>query len=129
MLQVEEETGHVFLADFGLGRLLSQSRVFGTATKVTGKPGFQAPEKMRGGKITTAVDVYAVGGVLVELFSGKPLYDNIHPHAIMYQVTVENKFPDVSHVVPSIKKIVENCLCSYECRITSIQLLQLLLDL
>lgn len=69
MLQIEEETGHVFLADFGLGRLLSQSRVFGTATNVTGTPGFQAPEKMGGGRITTAVDVYAVVGVLVELFS------------------------------------------------------------
>jgi serine/threonine protein kinase len=56
---VEDDTGHVFLADFGLGRLLTKTRVFGTATKIAGTPGFQAPEKLRGEKITTLVDIYA----------------------------------------------------------------------
>jgi serine/threonine protein kinase len=69
--QVEDDTGHVFLADFGLGRLLTKTRVFGTATKIAGTPGFQAPEKLRGEKITTLVDIYAVGGILVEPFNKK----------------------------------------------------------
>ena len=62
---------HVFLADFGMGRLLSETRVFGTWTTNARSPSFKAPEKLRGKTITTAVDVYAVGGILVELFSGE----------------------------------------------------------
>lgn len=45
-IQVEDGINHVFLADFGLGRLLSETRVFGTVTKITGAPGFQVPDKL-----------------------------------------------------------------------------------
>jgi serine/threonine protein kinase len=126
--QVEDDTGHVFLADFGLGRLLTKTRVFGTATKIAGTPGFQAPEKLRGEKITTLVDIYAVGGILVDLFGGKPLY-NMDPHTIMFQVGVRNVFPDISHIPPKIQQILEKCLCSVECRHSSLKLLELFLDL
>ena len=57
-IQVEDGINHVFLADFGLGRLLSETRVFGTVTKISG-----APDKLRGETITTAVDVYAAGDI------------------------------------------------------------------
>ena len=56
-IQVEDGTNHVFLADFGLERLLSETRVFGTVTKISG-----APDKLRG-EIITAVDVYAAGDI------------------------------------------------------------------
>lgn len=75
--QVEDNTNHVYLAHFGL---LSETQDFGTATKIAGTPGFQAQEKLQGERITTAVDVYAVGGILVELFSGLPLYKNMDTH-------------------------------------------------
>ena len=73
--QVEDNTLHTFLADFGLGRLLNHTRIYGTATIFAGTPGFQAPEKLRGESVTTGVDIY---GILLELFTG--VYTSLQGH-------------------------------------------------
>ena len=67
-VQVEDHTLHVFLADFGLGKIMTTTRVFGTATMSAGTPGFQSPEQLKGEGLGTSSDVYAMGGVLMELF-------------------------------------------------------------
>lgn len=121
--KVEDDTHHVYLADFGLGKLLSKTRSLGTATKMAGTPGFQAPEKLRGEAITTGVDVYALGCTFMELFSGLPLYENMDPHTIMFQVAIKNTFPC------PMDRIVGQCLCPVADRISSLQLLELLLDI
>ena len=71
-----------------------ETRALGTATKIAGTPGFQAPEKLRGEALTTAVDVYSLGGVLTELFSGKPLYNKMDTHTIICKVAVQNIMTD-----------------------------------
>ena len=119
-------TLHTFLADFGLGRLLNHTRIYGTATKFAGTPGFQAPEKLRGESVTTGVDIY---GILLELFTGVPLYKDMDPHTIMFKVCVKNIFPDVQHVPPKLQPILKQCLCNADCRISSTKLLELLLDI
>ena len=43
-----------------------KTHALGTATKIAGTPGFQAPEKLREEALTTAVDVYSLGGVLTQ---------------------------------------------------------------
>ena len=105
-VQVEDGSLHVFVADFGLGKVLRESRSLGTATKVAGTPGFQAPEKLCGEKLTTSVDVYSFGGVLTELFGGRPLYTSMDAHTIMCRVVVQKIMPEYSHLPESIQKIV-----------------------
>ena len=126
---MEDQTLHVYIADFGLGRLLKETRRFGTATKIAGTPGFQAPEKLRGEAMTTAVDVYSLGGILMELFSGLPLYESMDAHTIMFQVAVRNIFPDASKIPHPVQRVVSQCLCPLKDRISSVQLLQLLLNI
>ena len=46
LVWVEDGSNHVFVVDFGLGKVLGESCALGTATKVAGTPGFQAPEKL-----------------------------------------------------------------------------------
>ena len=115
------------MADFGLGKVLGESRALGTATKIAGTPGFQAPEKLRGDPITTSVDVYALGGVLTELFGGRPLYRKMDAHTIMCRVVVQNIMPDSSHLEAPIRHIVSQCLCIDKERTTAIHVLQMLL--
>ena len=88
--------------EIGLGKILCESRVLGTATKIAGTPGFQAPEKLKGEKITTAMDIYSLGGVLTELFSGKPLYTSMDAHTIMCRVVLQNNMPDFDHLEEQI---------------------------
>ena len=38
---------HVFLADFGLSKVMNECDVAGTTTMKAGTPGFQAPEQLK----------------------------------------------------------------------------------
>ena len=46
------------------------------------------------------------GWILLELFSGSSLYENMDGHTIMFQVAVKNIYPDVTKLAPPVQKIV-----------------------
>lgn len=61
-------SGRAVLTDFGIARLaLNQARETGAPS---GTPAYMAPEQVRGGDITPATDVFALGTMLYELFAG-----------------------------------------------------------
>ena len=62
------------LADFGLARLTDSARLT-RADQVVGTAAYLAPEQVRGAEITPAVDVYALGLVLLECLTGRREYE------------------------------------------------------
>ena len=52
----------MYLADFGLAKVLTESGTTTSSTRMAGTPGFQAPEQLQGGKLSPKCDVYALGG-------------------------------------------------------------------
>jgi serine/threonine-protein kinase len=67
--------GEVKLLDFGIAKLLEVTDGSGvpeTRTELRAfTPEYAAPEQIRGEPVTTATDVYALGGVLYELLTGR----------------------------------------------------------
>lgn len=61
------------LADFGLARLADGARLT-RPDQVVGTAAYLAPEQVRGKQITSAVDIYALGLVLLECLSGRREY-------------------------------------------------------
>ena len=59
------------LADFGISRDISKSTSTNTLM-VYLTPEYGAPEQWNGDKVSTATDVYALGCIAYELFTGKP---------------------------------------------------------
>ena len=70
--------GAARITDFGLAGLLDDPR----RGEVSGTPAYMAPEQIAGGEITARTDLYALGLILSEVFTGKrglTSHENLDP--------------------------------------------------
>src|SRR5471032_2408210 len=64
--------GEVLIMDFGLAAIAGQ---LSGAEIRNGTPAYMAPEQLKGSEVTARSDIYALGLVLYELFTGKRPYE------------------------------------------------------
>ena len=76
------ETEGAVLTDFGLVRAMASSGMTSTGTML-GTPQYMAPEIWEGVDASPATDQYALACILVEMLTGKVLFDGNTPPAIM----------------------------------------------
>jgi interleukin-1 receptor-associated kinase 1 len=67
------------LGDFGLARLIEQSKEVADTTLVAGTVGYLAPELARIGKATTMTDVFSYGALALEVACGRRPFDRKFP--------------------------------------------------
>lgn len=67
------DDGRVTITDFGIASALSEPECENTvAAPISGTPAYMAPEQVRGyGRIDTRADLYAVGVILFQMFTGQ----------------------------------------------------------
>lgn len=68
-----DQEGLPYLGDFGIALLSGVSRVT-SADEIIGTPAYLAPEQVYGGDLGPAVDIYALGLVLLECMTGQQEY-------------------------------------------------------
>jgi serine/threonine-protein kinase len=66
-----DEEGAIRLIDFGIAAPVTGSRA-SEHIEVFGSPGHMPPEQIRGQRLTPATDVFAVGALLIEAWTGRP---------------------------------------------------------
>ncbi|RZC70233.1 hypothetical protein C5167_033352 [Papaver somniferum] len=74
------------VADFGLVRNAPTGK-FSVETKLAGTFGYLAPEYAATGRVTTKVDVYSFGVILMELITGRKALDETQPEESMHLVS------------------------------------------
>jgi hypothetical protein len=81
--------GHLRITDFGLAGLAGEVKDIRSGT-----PRYMAPEQLSGREVTARSDIYALGVVLHEVFTGKrPSADSTHPD-----------------LAPEVDRVIRHCL-------------------
>lgn len=75
--------GSLKLSDFGLATVVAARRIT-AAGKTAGTLLYMSPEQIRGGDITPASDLYALGCVFYELLTGRPPFVGDSPAATLH---------------------------------------------
>jgi eukaryotic-like serine/threonine-protein kinase len=80
-----ESSGHVYLADFGIVRLVDATRLTGQGT--IGTVSYLSPEQVRGEDVDASSDIYSLGLVLLECLTGQPEYPGSSAEAAVARLT------------------------------------------
>ena len=102
--------GQVLLTDFGLAGLADQ---LSAAEVRNGTPAYMAPEQLAGKEVTVQSDIYALGLVLYEIFTGKrPFAANSMAELVRAQTetTPVSLTSLVRDLDPAVERVILRCL-------------------
>ena len=100
-------TGKIRLADFGLAGLTGESIRAGT-------PAYMAPEQLAGREVTARSDIYALGLVLYEIFTGERALDAQNLAELIRKREQSGILPPTS-VVPDLQPDIETAIMLILC--------------
>jgi tetratricopeptide (TPR) repeat protein len=96
------------VSDFGLAKWLDASSDVTRTLTIFGTPGYIAPEQARGpaANLIPAADVYSLGAILFDLFTGRPPFLGEHALAVIQQVS-EKPAPKLRSLAPALDRDLE----------------------
>jgi serine/threonine protein kinase len=103
------------IADFGLAKQLGAAEGPGAAVAIVGTPPYMAPEQAlgEGEAVGAAADVYALGAILYELLTGRPLFEMASLAEMLLQTIGERPRPPRQlrpEVPPHLEAVCLQCL-------------------
>jgi serine/threonine protein kinase len=99
--------GQVVVTDFGLAGVADDIR--GPEVR-SGTPAYMAPEQLAGKEVSTRSDIYALGVVLYEIFTGKRAFREKVAGSAEDHRTVSRPSSVVKDLDPVIEKVILRCL-------------------
>ena len=102
------ERGEVKLVDFGLAKLIGQSRMTKTGMTI-GTVTYMSPEQACGEKVDNRTDIWSFGVVLYEMLTGALPFKGEYEQAVIYSIMNEEPEPITAHI-PNIPLQLEEIL-------------------
>lgn len=102
--------GEVVIMDFGLAAIADQ---LSGAEARNGTPAYMAPEQLKGAEVTARSDIFALGLVLYELFTGKRPYDAKNVAQLLSQqesAQLTSMTSLAADIDPAVEKAIRRCL-------------------
>ena len=100
--------GEPLVSDFGLAKWLDTASDLTRTLTIFGTPGYIAPEQAQGSapNLTPAADVYSLGAILFDLFTGRPPFLGEHALAVIQQAA-EKPAPKLRSLAPTLDRDLE----------------------
>jgi len=106
-----DENGNVRITDFGLAALAEELR---DNQDIEGTPAYMSPEQLTGKELTVRSDIYSLGLVLYEIFTGKRAFDAPTLPDLLKLRFSETTPTSPSNLVkeldPLVERVIERCL-------------------
>jgi serine/threonine protein kinase len=99
---------HVYLADFGLAKLIGEGSDITQTGCLIGTPEYMAPE-LANSPESVSSDIYALGILLYQLLTGRPPFRGNTPLSVYWKHLREQPEPP-SHINPAISHSVEQVI-------------------
>ncbi|WP_390594269.1 protein kinase domain-containing protein [Simiduia litorea] len=110
-LLYDPETGRMKVSDFGIARLVDNSKT--RTGDVMGSPLYMSPEQLKGVKVSEAADIYSLGVTMYQLLTGKLPFDGDSLANLTYQI-LQGKHASVrthrAELPPSATRITNKAL-------------------
>jgi len=84
-----DEAERVYLADFGIAKMVEGSGALTQTGMITGTPQYMAPEQATGQPVDQRVDIYALGVVAYEMLTGRVPFAADTPVAVLMKHVTE----------------------------------------
>jgi len=94
------DQGLVKIVDFGLAKLSGQTKLTQTGSTL-GTAGYMSPEQINSSEIDQRSDIFSLGIVLYEMFTGTHPFRGAYPHARLYSIMNEDPEP-ITKVNPDL---------------------------
>ena len=106
-----DENGNVRVTDFGLAGLLED---FTGGAALEGTPEYMSPEQLAGKELTARSDIYSLGLVLYEIFTGRKAFTANTLNELLRLRRTESMPESPSTIVkdldPLVERVIERCL-------------------
>ncbi|HSS20619.1 MAG TPA: serine/threonine-protein kinase [Pyrinomonadaceae bacterium] len=106
-----DDNGNVRITDFGLAGLTKE---FAADEAIAGTPAYMSPEQLAGKELSVGSDIYSLGLVLYELFTGKKAFAANSLNELIKlrrgDATPTNPTAIVQDLDPVIERVIERCL-------------------
>jgi hypothetical protein len=102
--------GEVVIMDFGLAAIADQ---LSGAEARNGTPAYMAPEQLRGAEVTARSDIYALGLVIYELFTGRKPYEAQSLQQLIdlqESANLTSMSSIAGDIDPAVEKVIRRCL-------------------
>src|SRR5207302_4624542 len=105
-----DSRGQVLLTDFGLAGIVGEIE---GQDITSGTPAYMAPEQLAGEEVTVRSDIYSLGLVLYEIFSGKLPFES-NTLAGLQRARRETSPESLTNLVrdmdPAVERVILRCL-------------------
>ncbi len=102
--------GRVRITDFGLAGFLDELE---PSESRAGTPAYMAPEQLTSGKVSARSDIYTLGLILYELFTGKRVFETNEVEELKRKHTsgtVSTPSSITEEIDPAVERVVMRCL-------------------